>query len=294
MGLSDIKARLRIFPAIVFSLTMVLTFTAITSSKADTDPSAAIDSANEAVDAANAAIDASLAAADAADAATASAQDASDAAASARSDLLKIPTQIEKLDVAYKSATAALAVATSSLDKARTLVTQLQTALNASTNAAEKMRISSTISKLANAVLILSNSKSRLTTQLKSIESTKVDLLAAREQILANSNNVTTPAPVLTQDDDLLLDDEGIEEEPSISMSVKREKTGKYVIRLISNLPDENLSILASKRGTKTIKYAVKTGESGAIQLRTSRNLNGFTLKVMYSGMTMDTLQVRA
>jgi chromosome segregation ATPase len=295
------KVKLRICSALVFSLAMVFTFTAVTSSKADTNPSTAIDAANELIDAANAAIDAALAAADAADAATASAQDASDAAAAARSDLSKIPAQIEKLDIAYKNATTALAIATSAFDKSRDLVTQLQVTLNASTSAVEKMRISSTISKLANPVLILRSSISKLTSQAKNIDGSRLSLLAAREQLLTNSNDinvptpapVSTPAPALTQEDDPFLADDGEEEEPSITLSVKREKSDKYLIAIVSNLPDENLIVLASKRGAKTIKYSVTTGESGAIQLRTTRNLNGYTLKVVYSGITLDSLLVK-
>ncbi len=146
--------------------------------------SAAVDAVNESTDAANAATDAALAAADAADAATAAAEDATAAATSVGADLIKISTQIEKLDVAIKNATSSLASVTTAYESARAQVTKSQASMNASTNASGKQALSSALSKLSNAVLILNSSKSKLSAKVTDLESKKTLLLNAEKELI--------------------------------------------------------------------------------------------------------------
>ena len=143
-------------------------------------------------DAANAATDAALAAADAGDAAAAAAQDASDSARPDGRDLMTINTQIQNLDTGYKNAAATLAKISIELDKARAQITQFQKTMNAATNSAIKQRLAVAISKLANAVLVLNSSKTKLEFQVKVIESRKNTLLSARDQFISNSANSKT------------------------------------------------------------------------------------------------------
>jgi hypothetical protein len=152
----------------------------------------ATDTANAATDTANAATDAALAAADAGDAAAAAAQDASDSATPDGKDLMTINTQIQNLDIGYKNAAATLAKISIQLDKARAQITQLQKTMNAGTNSAIKQRLAVAISKLANAVLVLNSSKTKLEAQVKVIESRKNSLLTARDLLASNSANSKT------------------------------------------------------------------------------------------------------
>ena len=68
---------------------------------------------------------------------------------------------------------------TTAYESARAQVTKSQASMNASTNASEKLALSGALSKLANAVLILSSSKSKLSAQVKDLESKKALLLSA-------------------------------------------------------------------------------------------------------------------
>lgn len=153
---------------------------------------AAVDAAIEATDAANAATDEILAAADAGDSAAAAAQDTSDSAKPDSGDLMTINTQIQNLESGYKNAAATLAKISIELDKARAQITQLQKTMNVATNPAIKQRLAVAISKLANAVLVLNGSKTKLEAQVKVIESRKNSLLTARDLLASNSTNSKT------------------------------------------------------------------------------------------------------
>jgi len=88
------------------------------------------------------------------------------AATKAQKDLANTAEQTAALDAEYAAATAALVSTTEALDKARAQVTQFQATMNASTNAAEKQKLATAVSKLANAVLVLSGSRSKLSAQV--------------------------------------------------------------------------------------------------------------------------------
>jgi hypothetical protein len=91
------------------------------------------------------------------------------AAVKARADLANVADQTAALDSEYNTAVAALATTTAALEKARAQVTQSQATMNASTNPADKQKLAAAISKLANAVLVLSGAKTKLSTQVKDL-----------------------------------------------------------------------------------------------------------------------------
>lgn len=119
------------------------------------------------------------------------------AAAKAQADLANVADQSAALDAEYATAAAALVSTTAALDKARAQVTQFQATMNASTNNADKQKLATAISKLANAVLILSGSKSKLSAQVKDLDAKKALLLSAPEQLKANAADALASAKLL-------------------------------------------------------------------------------------------------
>ncbi len=119
------------------------------------------------------------------------------AAIKAQSDLANVADQTAALDTEYIAASAALATTTAALEKARAQVTQFQATMNASTVAADKQKLAGAISKLANAVLVLSGSKTKLSTQVKDLEAKKALLLSAPGQLKTNADDAKASANLL-------------------------------------------------------------------------------------------------
>ena len=119
------------------------------------------------------------------------------AATKAQQDLVNVADQTAALDTEYVAATAALASTTAALEKARAQVTQFQAQMNAATNAADKQKFATAVSKLANAVLVLSGSRTKLAAQVKDLESKKALLQSAPEQLKANATDARASASLL-------------------------------------------------------------------------------------------------
>ena len=119
------------------------------------------------------------------------------AATKAQADLANVSTQTAELDAEYQKATAALASTTAALEKARAQVTQFQATMNASTNPTEKQKLATAVSKLANAVLVLSGSRSKLAAQVKDLEAKKALLVTAPEQLKTNASDAKASADLL-------------------------------------------------------------------------------------------------
>ena len=119
------------------------------------------------------------------------------AAVKARADLANVADQTAALDTEYNTAVAALATTTAALEKARAQVTQSQATMNASTNPADKQKLATAISKLANAVLVLSGAKTKLSTQVKDLEAKKALLASAPGQLKTNADDAKASATLL-------------------------------------------------------------------------------------------------
>ena len=119
------------------------------------------------------------------------------AAIKAQADLANVSDQTAALDTEYATASAALASTTAALEKARAQVTQFQATMNASTVPADKQKLAGAISKLANAVLVLSGSKTKLATQVKDLEAKKTLLLSAPGQLKTNADDAKASAALL-------------------------------------------------------------------------------------------------
>ena len=119
------------------------------------------------------------------------------AATKAQRDLINVADQTAALDAEYLAAQASLASTTAALEKARAQVTQFQAQMNATTNSADKSKLAASVSKLANAVLVLSGSRSKLVNQVKDLESKKALLQSATEQLKANATDARASASLL-------------------------------------------------------------------------------------------------
>ena len=119
------------------------------------------------------------------------------AAVKAQADLANVSEQTAALDTEYATAAAALASTSAALEKARAQVTQFQATMNASTNAADKQKLATAISKLANAVLVLSGSKTKLAAQVNDLQAKKALLMSAPGQLKTNADDAKASANLL-------------------------------------------------------------------------------------------------
>ena len=103
------------------------------------------------------------------------------AAVKARKSVSNSSEQVAELNVEYEKAVIALASVTTAYDNARAQVTKSQAAMNAATVASEKQALATALSKLANAVLVLSGSKSKLSAQVKDLEAKRELISSAPE-----------------------------------------------------------------------------------------------------------------
>jgi hypothetical protein len=103
------------------------------------------------------------------------------AAVKARATVSNSSEQVAELNVEYEKAVIALASVTTAYDNARAQVTKSQAAMNAATVASEKQALATAVSKLANAVLVLSGSKAKLSAQVKDLEAKRELISSAPE-----------------------------------------------------------------------------------------------------------------
>ena len=93
-------------------------------------------------------------------------------------------------------------------------------------------------------------------------------------------------------DQDVIIEDDGVLEEPSGDLKIRKESSGKYLLSITSNLDSEKISITATRKGKATIRFSATTNEAGSVQIRTSRILSGYSLKLVFDGITLKTTKV--
>ena len=118
-------------------------------------------------------------------------------------------------------------------------------------------------------------------------------LMAKKSVHAALEASCTTTAlgPVENKNSTSVIDDEGQEIELAASLVVTKQ-TNKYLIKIDSNIAEGSFSLIATKKGSKSISFKVNTDDSGSYILRTSRNLKGFLLVLKYNGELLDKTQV--
>jgi hypothetical protein len=120
-----------------------------------------------------------------------------EAALKAKTDLANVATQTAELDTQLTAANDALAKTTAALDAAKAQAIKSKAALTTTTNSAEKLALSNALSKLANAILILTTSRSKLDSQVKDLISKKALLASAPDQLAANITDSKASANLL-------------------------------------------------------------------------------------------------
>ena len=119
-------------------------------------------------------------------------------------------------------------------------------------------------------------------------------VLTAKKSVhaaLEASCTTTALGPVENKNSTSVMDDEGQEIELAASLVVTKQ-TNKYLIKIDSNIAEGSFSLIATKKGSKSISFKVNTDDSGSYILRTSRNLKGFLLVLKYNGELLDKTQV--
>jgi hypothetical protein len=91
-----------------------------------------------------------------------------------------------------------------------------------------------------------------------------------------------------------LPENEGVEEDAEASLSVTfNNAQNRFFIKVESNLPEETLTIRATKKGAKSLRFVVNTDEVGSGGFRTKTKLNGYSLTLSFGSIKLDTLRVR-
>ena len=84
------------------------------------------------------------------------------------------------------------------------------------------------------------------------------------------------------------------EEEPSATLTVSYSSSlARYIVKVESNLPGETLSVRATKKGSRTLKFSIDTDEDGIGGIRTKTKLAGYTLVLSFGSEKLDQVRVK-
>jgi hypothetical protein len=107
-------------------------------------------------------------------------------AVKARTDLGDVAMATAELDNEIAVATEELSKATAALDSAKAQITKSRGILNVTTNASDKLNLSTAISALADAIIKLTNRRMGLDSKVRELNAKKALLISAPAQIAAN------------------------------------------------------------------------------------------------------------
>jgi len=88
------------------------------------------------------------------------------------------------------------------------------------------------------------------------------------------------------------VEDDGLDDEDYADIGVSN-KGGKFDLRISSTFPDADMTLRATKRGSKSISWNVTTNSDGNYRIITTRSLKGFTLTLWIDGDKWDSLLIR-
>jgi membrane-associated HD superfamily phosphohydrolase len=120
-----------------------------------------------------------------------------DAAVKAKADLSNVAAQAADLDAQLATANDALTKTSAALDAAKAQINKSRATLTTTTNPAEKQALAAAVTKLANAILVLTASRAKLDTQVKDLISKKALLASAPDQLNANVTDSKASASLL-------------------------------------------------------------------------------------------------
>jgi hypothetical protein len=107
------------------------------------------------------------------------------------------------------------------------------------------------------------------------------------------SDAIKSQQSVVVEKVETVIDSDGEEVAPEANLKVKKDNAGRITFTITSNLPEEAVIVTASKKGSKSIRYSVTTNDSGRASLRTTRNLNGYTLTLRFDSEVLDQLKFK-
>jgi hypothetical protein len=107
------------------------------------------------------------------------------------------------------------------------------------------------------------------------------------------SDAIKSQQSVVVEKVETVIDSDGEEVAPEANLKVKKDNAGRITFTITSNLPEEAVIVTASKKGSKSIRYSVTTNDSGRASLRTTRNLNGYTLTLRFDNEVLDQLKFK-
>jgi len=119
------------------------------------------------------------------------------AALKARVDLANVDAQVAELNTQLIAANDALSKTTASLDAAKLQINKSRTTMNMTTDATLKNQLSDAVTKLANAILILTTSRSKLAAQVRDLETKKALLTTAPAKLASNITDAKASATLL-------------------------------------------------------------------------------------------------
>ncbi len=102
-----------------------------------------------------------------------------------------------------------------------------------------------------------------------------------------------TPSPTRTPTPAPIVESDGTEEGPAATIDAYKRPGGKYLLVINSNIPEERLTVTATRKGFKTISYRAQTNYFGDVSILTTRNLLGFTLNLRYEKQFLDRVTVK-
>jgi hypothetical protein len=104
---------------------------------------------------------------------------------------------------------------------------------------------------------------------------------------ISGNNSSTT-----NNNDSNVGEDDGTTEDPYANLSITKSKNSKYLIKVVSNLSEEDIVIKATKKGMSNIKYNKQTDAEGVISFYTTRSLNGYLVSLYFDGQKFDSFKV--
>lgn len=135
-----------------------------------------------------------------------------------------------------------------------------------------------------------------VTTQVPSVAPTAASAVGT-SRVPANNSEQTNKSentPTKSNSEKIFAEDEGEEEEPAGSISVTYSRAqGSYLISINSNLAGERVTVRASKKGAKSLRFNVSIDEDGEGGVKTKRNLSGFTLALYYGNTKLGEVKAR-
>lgn len=135
-----------------------------------------------------------------------------------------------------------------------------------------------------------------VTTQGPSVAPTAASAVGT-SRVPANNSEQTNKSentPTKSNSEKIFAEDEGEEEEPAGSISVTYSRAqGSYLISINSNLAGERVTVRASKKGAKSLRFNVSIDEDGEGGVKTKRNLSGFTLALYYGNTKLGEVKAR-